>query len=136
MSPQEVFETIARHLFTQGVQAKANTVCLYRGDNGTKCAVGCLIPDDMYNPDMEEMALYRIVENAKQSDIFRLPGYFFDDSVYHVLEAMQTVHDCDGNWESSGTLRAALFEASFYMKSDYNIIIDTAFINDLSFKDR
>lgn len=27
--------------------------CAYRGENGTKCAVGCLIPDDKYYPAIE-----------------------------------------------------------------------------------
>lgn len=27
--------------------------CRYRGDNGTKCAVGHLIPDDKYSPSFE-----------------------------------------------------------------------------------
>ena len=27
--------------------------CRYRGDNGTMCAVGCLIPDELYKVNME-----------------------------------------------------------------------------------
>jgi hypothetical protein len=30
-----------------------NDSCMYRGPNGTKCAVGMFIPDDKYSHDME-----------------------------------------------------------------------------------
>lgn len=30
-----------------------NTECMYRTDDGNKCLVGCFIPDDKYDPDME-----------------------------------------------------------------------------------
>lgn len=55
MNNQEAFDKIAEHLLTQKVQARndADTNCAYRGRGGTKCAVGCLIPDELYDPDME-----------------------------------------------------------------------------------
>lgn len=30
-----------------------DTICRYRGDNGAKCAVGILIPDERYDPRFE-----------------------------------------------------------------------------------
>jgi len=30
--------------------------CLYRGPNGTKCAVGMFIPDELYDPRMDELS--------------------------------------------------------------------------------
>lgn len=30
------------------------TGCSYRGDNGTKCAVGLFIPDEIYDPKMDK----------------------------------------------------------------------------------
>lgn len=36
--------------------------CLYRGPNGNKCAVGHLIPDDKYVPEMEVVPATRICE--------------------------------------------------------------------------
>lgn len=54
MTAQQKFDTVAKHLITQGTQAYASGEgCQYRGPNKTACAVGCLIPDDVYNRDME-----------------------------------------------------------------------------------
>ena len=57
LTRQGIFDTVTRHLFTQGIGAsmgaQANHVCAYRGDGGTKCAVGVLIPDDLYDSSMD-----------------------------------------------------------------------------------
>lgn len=58
MNAQEIFDTVASHLLQQG--RKAVSVlgsCRYRitapADVVLKCAIGCLIPDELYNPEME-----------------------------------------------------------------------------------
>lgn len=52
---QEVFDQVANHLLTQNKQSISNFAggCAYRGDEGLKCAAGCLIGDDEYSEDME-----------------------------------------------------------------------------------
>jgi hypothetical protein len=45
---QEVFDQIATHLLTQERASISGGACAYRGDNGLKCAAGCLISDDEY----------------------------------------------------------------------------------------
>lgn len=52
LSNQEVFDKVARHLLIQGKQSlnsgKGDTpICLYRGPNGLKCAIDCLLSDDL-----------------------------------------------------------------------------------------
>lgn len=55
LNMQETFENVVRHLYAQGHPAMDESgACLYRGPNGTKCAVGCLIPDDLYKRQMDE----------------------------------------------------------------------------------
>lgn len=48
---QEVFDQVATHLLKQNKRAiNDRDGCGYRGKDGTKCAVGCLISDEEYNP--------------------------------------------------------------------------------------
>lgn len=63
---QGIFNTVITHLRKQGIRAKVdvkvglgrtNPQCRYRGDNETMCAVGCLIPDNLYDTDMEDVAV-------------------------------------------------------------------------------
>lgn len=51
---EEVFEYIRNHLLTQNRKSTdINGNCMYKNEQGLKCATGCLIPDDMYYPDLE-----------------------------------------------------------------------------------
>ena len=58
-TPQSLFTTVARHLLTQMERSVRDAPdapgngCAYRGDDGRKCAVGCLIPDEQYRPKFE-----------------------------------------------------------------------------------
>lgn len=50
---QEVFNKVVRHLLTQKQKARVGTTCMYKTPEGLKCAVGCLIPDELYSQDIE-----------------------------------------------------------------------------------
>ncbi len=64
MTEQEIFDTVAIHLIKQGKQsADAFGNCLYRGPEGLKCAVGCLIPDEVYQRNMECRVVSRLLGN-------------------------------------------------------------------------
>lgn len=56
LDKQQMFDTVVKHLLAQGERSVAiinyENRCMYRFE-GLKCAVGCLIPDDLYIPEME-----------------------------------------------------------------------------------
>lgn len=71
MTAQEVFNKVSIHLLTQNAKSLKSsgssrehniTACSYRGDDGRMCAVGCLIPDERYNIDIEGYSVesYRV----------------------------------------------------------------------------
>ena len=53
MNNQEFFDKTLAHLKQQGVRSAGGAKCLYRGPNGTSCAIGFHIPDELYKPEME-----------------------------------------------------------------------------------
>lgn len=63
MTEQEIFDTVLTHLREQG-KASTNRSggCRYRGEGGTTCAVGCLIPDELYDPLIEGLSVVGIIE--------------------------------------------------------------------------
>ncbi len=59
MNNREIFDKVKTHLLTQNRKSYDDYKgCSYRGPNGTMCAVGCLIPDNVYNEDMEGGDVY------------------------------------------------------------------------------
>jgi len=57
ISQQQAFNKMCNHLMKQmkkaGYMEDGLFVCLYRAPNGTKCAVGAIIPDKYYKKEME-----------------------------------------------------------------------------------
>lgn len=58
MNNQEIFDIAVRHLQHQkersmGAFPDGTPCCMYRGNNGMMCAVGALIPDNVYDPAIE-----------------------------------------------------------------------------------
>jgi hypothetical protein len=115
MTPQEIFDTVARHLFTQGHRASiqldddpesegAGFDCRYRGPGGTKCAVGILIPDDAYDPRMEGCSAKGLFDpDISGRPDFRLPKWMGDEVV--LLQSLQLVHDVADHWADDKRMR-------------------------------
>ena len=76
---------------------------MYRGPDGTSCAVGCLIPDDKYNPNMEEKNVQFIIAMN-----YGLDKTIFNEKNLDILMQLQWVHDTKANWQSKETLKAEL----------------------------
>lgn len=86
LTAQQVFDQIVAHLRTQGCKAIVGAACMYRGNNGTKCAAGCLIADEEYQYKMEGHPLIDILSMA--------PGFKAKyDQHYKLILEMQVTHD-------------------------------------------
>jgi hypothetical protein len=64
----DVFNYVIGHLRLQGRTSIAGGICKYRGDRGTKCAVGALMADDEYNPRWENKRIYTLIEHKMLPD--------------------------------------------------------------------
>lgn len=73
MTKQQIFDKIADHLLTQNAVCTGpadNSMCMYRLD-GMSCAIGCLIPDELYSKKLEgkEVSNRIVREVLKKADI-------------------------------------------------------------------
>ena len=85
---QQVYDTIASHLIAQGKPAttiiRSIVQCAYRTDPGLKCAIGCLIPDDKYDPKIEGKSI-RYLQRIHPNLLPKVESEF--------LIALQRAHD-------------------------------------------
>ena len=89
--PQEVFNYITGFLLKQGKKSlKAQGGCMYRGMAGCMCAIGCIIPDDMYDPAIESTTLNSALGTRLRQIINNL-GHKYNE---RLLDGLQGVHDC------------------------------------------
>lgn len=84
MKAQQIFNKVKNHLLKQNKKAIYNGNCAYKHD-GMSCAIGCLIPDDVYLPEMEGYSIGALV------NLFDLPEYLLDN--FHLLIELQKIHD-------------------------------------------
>jgi hypothetical protein len=59
-------------------------ICVYRGKNGVKCAIGHLIPDKDYHLSFEDLKL---------GDVIRKLHIDISRRKFEFLDKMQTIHD-------------------------------------------
>jgi hypothetical protein len=91
MTLLQISEKIRDHLIKQKAKSESNSgACKYRNVNGDMCAVGCLIPDSVYNPNLESKAMEReeIINAVGLSLKMKL-----DANTIALLKAWQNYHD-------------------------------------------
>lgn len=87
MNAQQVFDTVLNGIRAQGkasISADSN-YCMYRSEDGCKCAAGLLIPDNLYDPTMENKSIPKVIED--------FPDLAFLKEHSALLDALQYAHD-------------------------------------------
>lgn len=86
LSNQEIFDRVLAHM---RVQRRASVdddgACLYRGPNGTACAIGALIRDDEYTPEIEKKNVYTLLKGVDRMTV--------SEGRRSLLSDLQSVHD-------------------------------------------
>lgn len=88
---QEVFDQVAAHLLTQRQKSQISSGdCAYLAPNGLKCAAGCLIGEEEYDPGFETWGWHSLVKK----------GLVPNEHKWFILD-LQALHDsCPvENWE-------------------------------------
>lgn len=116
LTDQEVFDKVARHLLTQGCRSISGG-CAYRGEGGRKCAIGCLIEDNLYDPDFEGVAV-NVFPPGKEYCRYKtalalrtvLANNVTDN--FNLLSRLQQVHDQSSPCEWKYVLRTVANQLS------------------------
>lgn len=98
---QTIFDIVATHLLTQYERSvKDEGGCMYRGKGNTKCALGCLIPDHLYHPELEDQSVHALVytyntftPSKKEAAITLLEGLPWVEDHVDFLLVLQSIHD-------------------------------------------
>jgi hypothetical protein len=115
MNKQEILNAVVTHLRKQGVPAIASdsseNECMYRTEAGLKCAAGCLIPDEDYNPIFEGSQVRGY--GSPVADYF---SNRFGSEEVKFIRALQRIHDSPGStleqWEAAWLDLAALHKVT------------------------
>lgn len=108
MNSQEIFDKVVLHLLEQGERCSTmdedgKETCLYRGPEGMRCAVGCLIPDDLYDPGIEKKRVSSLPESIRE---VIEPTDMGTGTAIVFLERLQDIHDNETAKDWPNELRA------------------------------
>lgn len=101
MSVNKIFYKVQKHLLKQHEKSESMVAgCQYRSDNGLRCAVGCLMTDDIYDSSFEGNNVHdRLVRKA----LTPIVGVNYELRLLKLdlLERLQEVHDNEPveHWE-------------------------------------
>lgn len=86
---QKIFDIAYLGLASQNWElSRTPQMCMYRGPNGTKCAIGHCIPDELYEPEFEGCTIY------SNNKLQRVAGISDDDLSWS--RNLQRLHDNTG----------------------------------------
>ena len=90
LTDQDIFDIAVNGVLKQNCQSRIGNRCVYRGRNNTKCAVGHIILDKDYNPDMDSTT----IKNTSAEAIIRNTTELHD-LVLHIdlIKDLQYWHD-------------------------------------------
>lgn len=115
---QEDFNTVAKHLFTQGSRSVGSwDSCQYRGKKGRKCAIGVLLSDDDYDPMFDNLGDTSVAHLSRHYKQFY--QFSCNDGFYSQL---QKAHDKTENWVGTESMKKALTEIAKAYNLDYSIL--------------
>lgn len=128
ITPQDLFEAVVRHLAQQGRQAiGVNGWCAYRGSNGAMCAIGCLIPDSLYDPRVEGLDVTGLIDMAAVDNLGVLGRLM--EKYGSLLGELQGLHDdavCNGGFleDAAEIGRGYQLDMSFFADLDLSNLRD------------
>ncbi|MDN7183586.1 hypothetical protein M0D69_37375 [Caballeronia sp. SEWSISQ10-4 2] len=97
LSAKEIYERVRDHLLTQrAVSEDENGSCRLRCNDGRKCAIGSLIRDDLYCPDIEGVGLayYRHEHDGALPRVLYACGVdVYDERIVELLTELEELHD-------------------------------------------
>lgn len=100
MTDQEIFDHVSRFLLQeQKGGAYKGESCRYRAPNGNKCAIGCLIPNELYEPIYEGrsaeifLGTEYLDSGLKDSKKLKILREQFKDNEAGFLMELQAAHD-------------------------------------------
>lgn len=126
LSKQQAFEKAITGILTQGRISFSEPSCKYRGEDGDKCAIGWLIPDEIYDKKMEECGTL-----TRTYPILKKTLNIVDDLKFY--QKLQKLHDnfyaknLKHNYNFS--FRKLFAESAKKLANDFKL--KTEFIDDL-----
>jgi hypothetical protein len=130
MDTQQAFDLVIQHLWNQNRTSRRDwreaEGCAYRGTGGARCAIGALIPDDLYRDDMEGLSSRMLLDQHPEvAGIPALRALCVEDQHGKPLhELLQNLHD-DYDENRDPNFRGYLLADASNIARRFNLVVNT-----------
>jgi hypothetical protein len=97
LNTKEIYERVSAHLLTQqAVSEDENGTCRLHGNNKRRCAIGSLIRDDVYRPEIEGVGIsyyQNTCDGALLQALYASDVNIYDETIIELLTELEEVHD-------------------------------------------
>lgn len=97
LSEKEIYERVSAHLLTQRtVPEDENGSCRLRCEDGRRCAIGSLISDEVYRPNIEGIGIsyyQHASDGALLQMLYASNVNAYDQEIMALLIELEAVHD-------------------------------------------
>lgn len=101
---QTALNIVWRHLRKQNEKCMVDDSCAYRGPGGTACAIGAMIPDDLYDPCIEGVGAKCFINphllniesqlnRERKPFLAKINALFSPTVTAEFLDGLQRIHD-------------------------------------------
>jgi hypothetical protein len=137
---QMVFEAVSKHLFKQGKRSAMHLPgrgdvpkCVYRGKDGSSCAIGCIMPDSFYlkwmdtdtSTGVDSIVAYAALQKKftkKPPTTASARFYLWLESDEEFATSFQSLHDAHEHWENDAAMKYQLNKFARLYKLDASVI--------------
>jgi len=97
LNTKEIYERVSTHLLMQrAVSEDENGTCRLHGNNERQCAIGSLIRNDVYSPDIEGLGIsyyQHTCDGALLRALYASDINIYDKTIVELLTELEEVHD-------------------------------------------
>jgi hypothetical protein len=124
---QELFDYITSKVLEQGrpsiletndEEGEAKVVCVYRGENGAKCAAGHVIPDAWYSEKLEGRAANGVLEGEPRLEASLAPHLSL---LLDLQEAHDSAYRASFFHSNRPTFTAEFIRRATHIAEEYNL---------------
>lgn len=126
MNEQEIFDKVVNHIRKQGHPAVENGTCAYRTEDGSMCAVGCLITDEVYSVYGSKIEGYDVgtslvLEALDKSGIDVLKAGT-GTGIFGLLRCLQAAHDSEPSKDEDRSFMEIFEDKAKIIANEFNLV--------------
>lgn len=124
MNEQEIFDKVVNHMRKQGHPSIESGTCAYRTEDGSMCAVGCLITDEVYAVYGSKIEGHGVINSLvlEALDISGIDVFKAGTGIFGLLSCLQDAHDSEPSPDEVRSYMEIFEDKAKIIANEFNLV--------------